>query len=78
MFEARNAAEKNGISILISNPCFELWYNLHFEYSTSFIKDYPSMRDKILPFDAEKVLVNVIQNTIDTFQRRIAVLYGKL
>ena len=29
-------------------------------------------------FDAEKVLVNVIQNTIDNFQRRVAVLYGKL
>ena len=56
LFEARNAAEKNGISILISNPCFELWYNLHFEYSTGFIKDYPSMRDKILPYlpDYEK------------------------
>ena len=28
-------------------------------------------------FDAEKVLVNVIQNAIDTFQRRVAVHYGK-
>ena len=28
-------------------------------------------------FDPEKVLVNVVQNAIDTFQRRVAVHYGK-
>ena len=56
LLEARSAAEKNDISILISNPCFELWYYLHFDYSTGFIMDYPSMREKLLPYlpDYEK------------------------
>ena len=56
LLEARSAAEKNGISILISNPCFELWYYLHFDFSTGFIKDYTSMREKLLPYlpDYEK------------------------
>ena len=49
LLEARTAAEKNGISILISNPCFELWYYLHFDFSTGFIMDYPSMKEKLLP-----------------------------
>lgn len=27
-------AENNGVKVAFSNPCFELWYFLHYEYST--------------------------------------------
>lgn len=30
-------AKKNKIKIILSNPCFELWYLLHFEFSTAFM-----------------------------------------
>ena len=32
--EARKLAERNGVEIIPSNPCFEVWLLLHFRYST--------------------------------------------
>lgn len=32
---ARKLAKKFKINIALSNPCFEIWYLLHFKYSTS-------------------------------------------
>jgi hypothetical protein len=32
--QARDKATGNDISIVLSNPCFEYWYILHFEYTT--------------------------------------------
>ena len=40
LMNARNLAAKNDINIALSNPCFELWYLMHFKYSTSYLKDY--------------------------------------
>ena len=37
--QARKLAEKNGVELLISNPCFEVWFLQHFRYST---KSYAS------------------------------------
>lgn len=34
IIEARKLASKNGVSIILSNPCFEVWLLLHFRYST--------------------------------------------
>lgn len=34
--KAYKEAGKNKIDILLSNPCFELWYLLHFEFSTAY------------------------------------------
>ncbi|HSG38085.1 MAG TPA: RloB family protein, partial [Thermoanaerobaculia bacterium] len=34
----RQEAEQNGISLAISNPCFELWALLHFQNHTSHIE----------------------------------------
>lgn len=31
---ARKLAERNGVEIILSNPCFEVWLLLHFRYST--------------------------------------------
>lgn len=33
--EALRSAERNGIRLAISNPCFELWYLLHFQDHTA-------------------------------------------
>lgn len=35
---ARKLADAKGIHIAISNPCFEFWYLLHFQYTTKFSK----------------------------------------
>lgn len=34
ILEARKLAERNGVEIILSNPCFEVWLLLHFRYST--------------------------------------------
>ena len=41
---ARKMAEAKGIQIAISNPCFEFWYLLHFQYTTRFLKDYLAVK----------------------------------
>ena len=28
----------------ISNPCFEVWYLLHFQYTSRFLKDYSAVK----------------------------------
>lgn len=32
--KARKLADENGIELILSNPCFEVWLLLHFRYST--------------------------------------------
>lgn len=41
---ARKLAKQKGIEMIISNPCFELWYLLHFRYTTGFLKDYEAVK----------------------------------
>jgi len=41
--EAKKLAAENGIIIITSNPCFEIWFLLHFECSTA-----PITTDKLL------------------------------
>ena len=40
--QARIIAQKNGITLLLSNPSFEIWFLLHFNFST---KGYTSNED---------------------------------
>jgi len=35
--EAKQQAQENGIEVAISNPCFELWFLLHFQDQTAHI-----------------------------------------
>lgn len=42
--KARKIADNKGIQIAISNPCFEFWYLLHFQYTAKFLKDYPVVK----------------------------------
>ena len=41
---ARTIAEKEAYSLLISNPCFELWYLLHLRYTTAHLQDYGAVK----------------------------------
>lgn len=35
------------INLGLSNPCFELWYLLHFKYTTANMKDYDSVKKRL-------------------------------
>ena len=66
---AMKLARQNNVSVFLSNPCFEIWYLLHFRYSTklygsneevikelgSYISDYSKSKD----------VYDVIENKID-------------
>lgn len=45
--KARTLSNKNHIRLGISNPCFELWYLLHFEYTTANLKDYNDVKQRL-------------------------------
>lgn len=49
-------ADTKGIQIALSNPCFEFWYLLHFQYTTKFFKDYPAVKNALTTYlpDYEK------------------------
>ncbi len=43
--KARKMANDKGIRLALSNPCFEFWYLLHFQYTTGFLKNYSSVKN---------------------------------
>ncbi|MEA4826889.1 MAG: RloB family protein [Clostridium sp.] len=45
--KARPIADRNKISLGVSNPCFELWFLLHFEYTTANLKNYDAVIQKL-------------------------------
>lgn len=45
--KAQTIASRNKIRLGISNPCFELWYFLHFKYTTAYLRDYEAVRRKL-------------------------------
>lgn len=42
--EAIQKANANGIGLAISNPCIELWFILHFEDQTGFLRRHDAQR----------------------------------
>ena len=65
--------DAKGIHIAISNPCFEFWYLLHFQYTTKFLRDYPAVRSVLAAYlpDYEKandVYVQLSEHTTDAIQ----------
>ena len=42
--EARKKAGKESFELILSNPCFELWYLLHLRYTTAHLPDYDAVR----------------------------------
>lgn len=61
--EARTLAEQNNITLLLSNPCFEIWLLLHFKYST---KQYASNIE----------LLNELQNSWPEYSKNISSFEG--
>lgn len=47
ILKVTNIAKKRKIDLGISNPCFELWYLLHFEYTTAFFKSYEDVEGRL-------------------------------
>jgi len=39
---------KTVINLGISNPCFEVWYLLHYIYTTANLKDYGAVKNKLV------------------------------
>lgn len=48
--DVRKIANANNIRIVISNPCFELWFLLHFQYTTKFFQDYSAVRTALVSY----------------------------
>ena len=43
-------AKRNGFEIALSNPCFEVWFLLHFICSTGQMKNYYEVRKKLVEY----------------------------
>ena len=54
--KARKQADAKGIRLAISNPCFEFWYLLHFQYTTRYFRDYTAVENALTAYlpDYEK------------------------
>jgi len=50
LHEFAKEAEKYGFRIALSNPCFEVWFLLHFTYSTSYLKNYDAVMKNLIEY----------------------------
>ena len=50
LIKARKMAASREIHLIISNPCFEFWYLLHFQYTTKYFKDYSAVRALLVKY----------------------------
>lgn len=68
--KAKLKSDKNKIRLGMSNPCFELWYLLHFEYTTATMKSYSDVQKKlskyIKDYDKTKDVYYLLKDRIDT------------
>lgn len=64
--KAKILSDKNRIRLGISNPCFELWYLLHFEYTTANLKNYDEVKERldkyIKNYDKNKNVYNELKD----------------
>ena len=58
--EAIKLASENGIEVIISIPCFELWYRLHFSYTSRV-------------YSSNKEIINDLKNYIPNYEKNINV-----
>ena len=67
--EFEEQARKHRFQIVLSNPCFELWYLLHFGYSTSKLPTYKSVEQKLsanlINYSKTKNYFNELSGTLD-------------
>ncbi|MBN1037070.1 RloB domain-containing protein [Clostridium botulinum] len=68
--KAKTLSNKNKIRLGISNPCFELWYLLHFEYTTANLKNYDDVKKRldkyISNYDKNKNVYSELKNNLTT------------
>lgn len=66
---AMKLARQNNISVFLSNPCFEIWYLLHFRYSTKLYESNEEVIKElgcyISDYSKSKDVYNLIENKID-------------
>lgn len=48
--EAQKLANKNNVKACVSNPCFEIWYLLHYRYSTAAFNSYEDVKRELLGY----------------------------
>ena len=48
LIRAKKMASKHGMITCISNPCFEVWYLLHFDFSTCTLSNYDEVEKELL------------------------------
>ncbi|EPY6472922.1 RloB family protein [Clostridium sporogenes] len=65
---------KNKVILGISNPCFEFWYLLHFEYTTANLKNYNSVIKKldkyIKDYEKNKGIYDKLKNNMGDAVKR--------
>ena len=68
--KAKTLSNKNKIRLGISNPCFEFWYLLHFEYTTSNLKNYDDVKKRldkyISNYDKNKNVYSKLKDNLTT------------
>ncbi|MBW6411671.1 RloB family protein [Clostridium weizhouense] len=68
--KAKTLSSKNKIRLGISNPCFELWYLLHFEYTTANLKNYDDVKKRldkyISNYDKNKNVYSELKDNLTT------------
>lgn len=66
---AMKLARQNNISVFLSNPCFEIWYLLHFRYSTKLYGSneevIKELNSYISDYSKSKDVYDLIENKID-------------
>lgn len=61
--EARTLAEQNDVTLILSNPCFEIWLLMHFKYTTK-------------PYASNLELLNDLQNRWPEYSKNIGSFDG--
>lgn len=56
--DAIDSAKENGIEIIISTPSFELWYRLHYSYTSKF-------------YSSNKELIKDLKNYIPEYEKNV-------
>lgn len=79
--EALELASRNGVEVVMSNPCIELWFILHFEDQTATIDRRPAQRRSAELLGCEKSLTVAATDSLyeryDDARRRALALDSK-
>jgi hypothetical protein len=79
--EALELARRNGVEVVMSNPCIELWFILHFEDQTAAIDRHPAQRRSAELLGCEKNLTVAATDSLygryDDARRRALALDSK-